>query len=74
MAEKVTDGVNGVHFRVNSAGDLADRIEECATNRTLWKELCAGVPQPPTINQTVDQLLALYSRGSAVASQTGAMG
>jgi glycosyltransferase involved in cell wall biosynthesis len=61
MAEKVTHGVSGVHFRVNSAADLAARIEECATNPDLWKKLCAGVPQPPTIDQTVDRLLALYA-------------
>jgi glycosyltransferase involved in cell wall biosynthesis len=63
MAEKVTDGVNGVHFRVNSAADLATRIEECATNPSLWKRLSAGVAQPPTIEQTVDRLLALYGAG-----------
>jgi glycosyltransferase involved in cell wall biosynthesis len=62
MAEKVTRGVNGVHFRVNSAADLAARIEECAGNPDLWKRLCAGVPAPPTIDQTVDQLLTLYGR------------
>jgi glycosyltransferase involved in cell wall biosynthesis len=69
MAEKVIDGVNGLHFRVNSAADLAARIEECATNPGLWKNLCAGVVQPPTIVQTVDQLLELY-RGSAVKRST----
>lgn len=60
MAEKVTHGVSGVHFRVNSAADLAARLEECATNPNLWKRLCAGVPKPPTIDQTVDRLLELY--------------
>jgi glycosyltransferase involved in cell wall biosynthesis len=69
MAEKVTHGVSGVHFRVNSASDLAARMEECATNPDLWKKLCAGVPQPPTIDQTVDQLLALYRRRSEPPSK-----
>lgn len=62
MAEKVTDGVNGLHFRVNNSADLAARIEECAVNPVLWKTLCANLPQPPTIDQTVDKLLALYGR------------
>jgi glycosyltransferase involved in cell wall biosynthesis len=69
MAEKVTHGVSGVHFRVNSAADLAARIEECATHPTLWKRLCAGVPKPPTIDQTVDRLLELY-RGTPVPSSS----
>lgn len=62
MAEKVADGVSGIHFRVNNAADLAARIEECAENPDLWKKLCASLPKPPTINQTVDDLLALYGR------------
>jgi glycosyltransferase involved in cell wall biosynthesis len=62
MAEKVTHGVNGLHFRVNNAADLATRIEECATTPGLWATLCAGGPQPPTIDETVDRLLALYQR------------
>lgn len=74
MAEKVTHGVNGVHFRVNSASDLAARIEECATNPELWKKLCAGVPQPPTIDQTVDRLLALYARSPLPAPDSTSVG
>ncbi len=62
MAEKVEPGVGGVHFRVGSAADLAARIEECAANPTLWNRLCATLPQPPTIDQTVDQLLRLYRK------------
>ncbi len=60
MAEKVHHGVSGLHFRVNSPADLAARIEECATTPGLWETLCAGVPRPPAIEETVDQLLALY--------------
>ncbi|MBV8359923.1 MAG: glycosyltransferase family 4 protein [Deltaproteobacteria bacterium] len=65
MAEKVAHNVNGLHFRVNNPADLAARIEECATNSGLWKRLCANVPQPATIDQTVDRLLSLYARKSA---------
>jgi glycosyltransferase involved in cell wall biosynthesis len=69
MAEKVTHGVNGIHFRVNNAADLAARIEECSTSPVLWKQLCSNVPQPPTIQQTVDQLLALYRLDTETNSQ-----
>lgn len=61
MAEKVVDGVNGLHFRVNNAADLSARIEECAADPGLWQRLCANLPQPQTIAQTVDQLLAFYA-------------
>jgi glycosyltransferase involved in cell wall biosynthesis len=60
MAEKVTPGVSGFHFRVNNTADLAALIEECASSPGVWKSMCAGLPQPPTIEQTVDRLLELY--------------
>jgi glycosyltransferase involved in cell wall biosynthesis len=69
MAEKVTHGVNGLHFRVGSAIDLAARIEEAATKPGLWEQLCTGVPRPPTIAQTVDTLLTVYASGRGEAGQ-----
>lgn len=73
MAEKVLDGVSGLHFRVGSASDLAACIEQAATKPGLWEELLKGLPRPPTLNETVDRLLALYRPGrypsaSSVAS------
>lgn len=65
MAEKVADGVNGLHFRVGSAADLATRIEEAATTPGLWERLRAGIVAPPTIDGTVDRLLDLYRLGRA---------
>jgi glycosyltransferase involved in cell wall biosynthesis len=63
MAEKVADGSSGFHFRVNNAADLAARIEQCAGQPELWREMCARLPQPPSIEETVDKLLALYANG-----------
>jgi glycosyltransferase involved in cell wall biosynthesis len=64
LAEKVTHGVSGLHFRVGSASDLARRLEEAATDPVLWERLCDGVPRPPTIGQAVDSLMGLYTEGS----------
>jgi glycosyltransferase involved in cell wall biosynthesis len=69
MAEKVAHGVSGMHYRVNNAADLAARIEECATTPGLWKRLCAGLPKPPTIERTVDELLGLYLSRKTPAAQ-----
>jgi glycosyltransferase involved in cell wall biosynthesis len=60
MAEKVEHGVSGLHFRVGSASDLAARLEEAATHPGLWGALCNGLPEPPTIQETVDVLLGVY--------------
>jgi glycosyltransferase involved in cell wall biosynthesis len=61
MAEKVVDGVSGYHFRVNSATDLADRIEMCASQPDAWRSMCAQLPRPPAVEETVDRLLSLYA-------------
>jgi len=67
MAEKVTDGVNGFHFRVNNAADLAARIEKCANQPELWREMCARVPRPMPVEEAVDRLLVLYESRSQSA-------
>jgi len=73
MAEKVTPGVSGLHFRVGSASDLAARIEQAATQTGLWERLCAGVPSPPGIADTVDTLVALYgASGGGAPAEPGA--
>ncbi len=43
MAEKVTDGVDGLHFRARSAEDLADRMIEGLSDPSLWARLRAGI-------------------------------
>lgn len=72
MAEKIVDGVSGFHFRVNSAADLAARIEQCAGRPELWRSICSGVPQPPTVEETVDHLLRLYGAKTSAGNATPA--
>jgi glycosyltransferase involved in cell wall biosynthesis len=43
MAEKVIDGVSGLHFRINDHGDLVSAIERAADEKTLTR-LKAGIP------------------------------
>jgi glycosyltransferase involved in cell wall biosynthesis len=62
MAEKVSDGINGLHFRVGDARHLADRMVEAATTPGLLERLRAAIPSPPTRTAMVDEHLALYVR------------
>ena len=71
MAEKVTPGVNGLHFRAGNALDLADRIEEAVETPGLWDQLRSQIEPPATIAETVDRLLATYD---AADSSTGLAG
>src|SRR5206468_9824573 len=45
MAEKVTDGVNGLHFRCGDADSLADVMRRAAAQPELWDRLREGIPQ-----------------------------
>jgi glycosyltransferase involved in cell wall biosynthesis len=60
MAEKVRDGVSGIHFRARNALDLAHRIEQVVTDRSLWPRLHAGIARPPTLQDAARQHVALY--------------
>jgi glycosyltransferase involved in cell wall biosynthesis len=60
MAEKVTDGVDGLHFRARSAEDLADRMIEALTIPDLWQRLRDGIRKPPTHIESAAAHVALY--------------
>jgi glycosyltransferase involved in cell wall biosynthesis len=64
MAEKVLHGVNGLHFRLGSPEDLADRLREVLGDggRDLWQRLRAAAPVPPDLRGFASQHLALYRR------------
>lgn len=60
MAEKVTDGVNGLHFRVGDSVDLAQTIRRAAETPDLWEALCSGIPEPYKIEDSVEKLCGIY--------------
>jgi glycosyltransferase involved in cell wall biosynthesis len=62
MAEKVTDGVDGMHFRARSAEDLADRMIEALADPSRFDRLSAGIRAPQTHHAAAAEHLALYRR------------
>jgi glycosyltransferase involved in cell wall biosynthesis len=60
MKEKVTDGINGLHFRVGSAEDLADKLTLALQDEVAWQRLRAGAPTPLSHADAAAQHLALY--------------
>ncbi|UVF20405.1 glycosyltransferase family 4 protein [Microvirga terrae] len=65
MAEKIVDGVNGLHFRVGSSQDLVDRMTEALTNPKLWNDLRAGIGQPINYEECARIHLDLYQELAA---------
>jgi glycosyltransferase involved in cell wall biosynthesis len=60
MAEKVTDEVNGLHFRVADAESLASVIVRAVSEPGLWDRLRAGIPPVYTIDEHSATLTRLY--------------
>jgi glycosyltransferase involved in cell wall biosynthesis len=60
MAEKVTNGVNGLHFNVGDADSLAATIERAASEPGLWEQLREGIPDILTIEDHISNLTRMY--------------
>lgn len=60
MAEKVTHGVSGLHFRARDPLDLVRTVQQAMSEPGLWEHLAAGLPQPPASDVVVGAHLALY--------------
>jgi len=60
MAEKVADGVNGLHFRAGSAESLVDKLSLALSTPGLWDRLRANAPKPLTVAGAARQHLSLY--------------
>ena len=61
MAEKVTDGVNGLHFRVGDPAEpCAETIRAASTTPGLWERLQAGIPGIFTMSDHVANLTRIY--------------
>ena len=61
MAEKVADGVNGLHFRAGDPADLARILGRAVNTPGLWERLRAGIPPVYSMSDHVRKLTRLYS-------------
>jgi glycosyltransferase involved in cell wall biosynthesis len=68
MAEKVTDGVSGLHFRVNDHLDLVRALKKAAKIST-YEDLRAGVPFPYDGKEMAVRYLDLFTSLSINADE-----
>ncbi len=60
MAEKVKDGVTGLHFRTGDATALAEVIERAVATEGLWDRLNSGIPRVYGIAPASGNLAKMY--------------
>ena len=76
MAEKVDDGVNGLHFHAGDPMSLAQTIARAATTPGLWDDLRGGIPKVFGMDEHMANLLATYqqlrSKSAAAKRMTAA--
>ncbi len=61
MAEKVKDGVDGLHFRVGDPRDLASKMVFAARTPGLWEKLRGRVKPVFSIEEATEAHVALYT-------------
>jgi glycosyltransferase involved in cell wall biosynthesis len=60
MAEKVADGVNGLHFHRADPDSLAETMRRAIGSEGLWEQLRAGAPEILRMSEHVTTLAGLY--------------
>ena len=61
MAEKVTDGVNGLHFLSGNPDHLAETLKRGSTTPGLWQSLTAGIREVHSMQEHLNVLSRLYN-------------
>jgi glycosyltransferase involved in cell wall biosynthesis len=61
MAEKVHDGVNGLHFVAGNPGNLSGTIVKAVNTPGLWERLQDGVPPIHAMDTHISNLRAIYA-------------
>ncbi|HTK74233.1 MAG TPA: glycosyltransferase, partial [Gemmataceae bacterium] len=62
MAELVSDGMDGLHFRAGDAADLRRVIRRCVSEPELLPRLGRGIRQPESMRKHVrEKIIPLYN-------------
>jgi len=60
MKERITDGVDGLHFNVGDARSLAEVIKRACTEEGLWKKLSQGIKPPASREDMAEMYHQIY--------------
>ncbi len=65
LAERVTDGVDGLLFEMGDARALAEAMRRASTEEGLWQRLAAGIKPPITRSEMTEGYMRVYREASA---------
>lgn len=61
MHEKVTDGINGIHFLARKPDDLKEKIIALCNDRSILMKLALNIKRPLTIQECALEHLEIYA-------------
>ena len=61
MAERIQDGVNGLHFGVGDADSLADTIRRAVNSPELWHKLRGQITDPHPMDEHLPIVIGIYN-------------
>jgi len=62
MAEKVTNNINGLHFKTGNTQDLVNKILQIHKSPALLKKLTKGIPKVKSIEENRKELEEIYGK------------
>jgi glycosyltransferase involved in cell wall biosynthesis len=62
LAERIEDGVNGLHFHVGDPYGLAEVIRRATSSPELWDEIRSRMTEPHAMADHLEVMTALYER------------
>jgi glycosyltransferase involved in cell wall biosynthesis len=62
MAERIQDGVNGLHFRVGDPDSLADTIRRAVGAPELWDKLRGQITDPHPMDEHLPIITGIYKQ------------
>ena len=60
MAEKVTDGVDGVHFSARNSLDLGKKLLELSSDTVIWDKMRSGIQKPLSYTQCAEEHMKFF--------------
>ena len=60
MAEKVIDGVDGLHFSARNPLELANKLKYAATDKTIWNDFYQNITSPLSYTECAEKHLSFF--------------